>query len=205
MTKVSWNKEIIARQRVEPRLVGGKLNGRHLIEHNTRISGGVYVSSGPRLAITVDGRSPEVSRLYRTMLERAGLKGSLNEVEQNIFLNHVFCITKETIKTDGSRYMETFEGFIRASDNEMPLENFIKMQIGDCRIFALLAGVLIERLIDEGFLIGSASIDRNTVEEKGGHAWARFSDFFGTVTILDVTNDYTGPEDGGPWHYKRPD
>jgi hypothetical protein len=203
MPKVAWNKDIMARTRVAHRLVDGKLNGRHLIEHDSRISGGVYLSSSPRLAITVDGNSPELLRLHQTVLERASILGPLNEVEENIYLGHVCCLARQIIKNDVFNYMEIFEKFMHANDHEMPLDTFIKIEIGDCRMFALLAGALTEKLTDEGLLLGSVSIDRNTVEDKGGHVWTRYKDFCGTVTIIDATNDYIGPENGGRWVYKR--
>lgn len=205
MPKVAWNKDMLARTRVAHRLVDGKLNGRHLIERDTRISGGIYLSASPRLAITVDGTFPEVSVLHQRILERAQLVSPLIEVPENVFLNHVCSITRQTINNDVLGYVGIFEGVINSNDHQMSLDDFIKTQIGDCRVFALLAGVLTERLTDGDLLLGSVSVDRNTVEGLGGHVWARYKDFFGTVTIIDATNNYVGDEEGGPWIYRRPD
>ena len=205
MRKVSWEKDMLARTRVAPRLTDGKLNGRHLIEHDTRISGGIYISATPRLAITVDSNSPEISSIFKNMLERAGKDIPLEEVEENIFLGHVLSITKEAIRTHNSSYIDTVEKFINAPDHEVPLDNFIKLGIGDCRAFALLAGFLTERLTDMLLLLGTANVDRNTVEGHGGHAWVRYKDFFGKVTIIDAPNSYVGTEENGLWVYRRPD
>jgi len=198
-----WGKDMAARARVASRLVDGKLGGRRLIEYGTRISGGIYVSQSERLAITVDGASPEISSLYQRMLGWAKKDGPLEFVEQNIFLNLVCTISGMAIKTDGSNYMQTFEGFIKASDHIMSLDDFIKIQIGDCRVFGLLSGVLAEKLSDDNLILGGVSIDRNSIKGEGGHAWARFEHMFGGVTIIDATNNYVGDEEGGPWVYKR--
>jgi hypothetical protein len=136
MEGIFWGKDAAARARVAPRLIDGKLNGRHLIEHDTRISGGIYIN---------------------------------------------------------------------APDHEVPLDNFIKLGIGDCRAFALLAGSLTERLTDMLLLLGTVNVDRNMIQDRGGHAWVRYKDFFGKVTIIDAPNQYLGDEISGLWAYKRPE
>jgi len=193
----------MARARVAPRLIDGKLNGRHLIERGTRISGGIYVSTNERLAITVDAASPEVSSIYERMLSWAGNSAPLNRVEQRTFLNVVCIISRQAITTRDQASMEAFEGRFDAGHHEMPLDTFIKMKLGDCRVLSLLAGVLTEKLIDDKFISGKVTIDRNTVEGQGGHAWVRFEDATGRATIIDATNDYVGDEEGGQWVYKR--
>ena len=205
MSKIFWGKEMMARQRLGPRIVDGKFLGRPLIERDTRISGGVYISQNARLAIRVDADSFAISSLYEKVLKEAGKSFMLDQISERVFLDHVSVAVKETIKSDTSGFLETMEEFINASDHKISLDDFIEMGIGDCRIFALLSGVLIEKLIDDRFIAGKVSIDRNVILNFGGHVWARFENTEGKVTIVDIANDYIGPEEGGPWIYKRPE
>ncbi len=203
MMKVSWNKDMVARTRVEKQLVNGRLNGRHLIERDTRLSGGIYLSEMERLAITVDNNTPNISTLYRKVIGEAERYGALDRVSDRIFVRLAFESTKDAIKTDPFGLLDVIKSFWTASDMGISLDDLINMQIGDCRVFALTCATLVERLIDEGFVRGKISIDRNAIEDKGGHVWARFTNHMGLVTILDATLDHFGPEDGGRWVYKR--
>ena len=204
LTKVFWQKAASARARISSRLVDGKLNGRHLIESDTRISGGVYVSETSRLAITVDGKSDKISSLYQKLLLETGKSGPLNSIPAPAFLGHVMDLVRKTLQNDCLGFLQTFEGVLNRPDAEISLDLLTEMEITDCRVFSLLAGVLTEKLIDDKFVIGKVSIDRNAVLDVGGHVWDRFQGKGGQIIILDATNDYLGPEESKIWPYKRP-
>jgi hypothetical protein len=207
---VFWHKDILARRRIAPELVDGRLNDRHLIEKDTPISGGAYVSENRRLIIEVNGESTKMSGIYQQFLETVGKNTTLDSICTRHFLSHVMETTRGILKNDYLDFLQTFEGLVNLlnaktlCDTRISLDMMVEMEIADCRIYSLLSGVLIERLIEDKFILGRVSLDRNAVKGLGGHVWARFTALDGEVTIVDATNNYLGDENSDIWPYKRP-
>ncbi len=201
----------------------GVFAGRRIIGRDTIINGGVYVGSGQREAIVVDDQkySLELGTTYQELRQKMELESrkptghpkiptfqlvheiagqklggnkSESELEQQI-AKHLQALT-------GSPVGVSPEGI----DVKVTLNDFINKGAGVCRHRALLAGYLIERLIQDGVMQGRVSIDRNTIPSKGGHAWVRYEGPNRHVFIIDPSIGYWGPIEKAPkvWSYKRP-
>lgn len=193
----------------------GLFAGRRIIGRNTPINGGVYVGSGAREAIVVDDRQYPQELMQVSQQLSAALERHVAGSGKNIF-SYVYEVTK--VNLGGSQKPETIERLIeqdvaritgaRGPDATVPLNLFIKNRRGVCRQRALLAGYLIEQLIQKGKLKGKVSVDRNTIPGLGGHAWARYESPDGkAVIIIDPSLEYVGPIAKAPkkvWDYNRP-
>ena len=186
--------------------LGGLYYGdRFVIHRDTRIDGGVSFGEGAREAIVVDSKKyPRVNEVY----ER--LKSSVKD--NATVLWDVYDIVDKTLRYDEAYANEMAE---RYPDRKVSLDVFIGNGKGVCRHMALLCGVLLEKLCDEGVINGKASIDRNSIPAIGGHAWCRYTSANGQSYIVDVTQHFIGRLDktlkyikiGGynVWDYYRPE
>lgn len=201
-----------------PNVKYGRFDGRPIIGHDTRITGGVYIGGGAREAIVVDDHHSESTdpnkreqekqeqaiydKIYTEVLEKVISKTPPEAIPSDAdILQSVYDIVYQVLQ-----YNEGFAHRIKEKhkDQEVNLSGFIDARKGVCRHQALLVGYLLERLIDEGKLHGKASIQRNAIDGYGAHAWANFTAENGTEYIVDVAQEYVGrakdaPDDG--WIY----
>ncbi|MDO8551356.1 MAG: hypothetical protein Q7S03_01585 [bacterium] len=202
----------------------GWFAGRRIIGRDTPINGGVYLGSGKREAIVVDGQKypQELNETYSELRRMMSLPSSVRGGKS--ILEMVYDISGSRLggnineeefnrRTQGLRFQitgrasSTWEGNIE--DVKVTLNDFMRLKAGVCRHRALLAGYLLERLINEGVLKGRVSVDRNTVRGRGGHAWARYETPERRVFIIDPSLGYVGRLDKAPktkdgWSYARP-
>jgi len=202
--EMGWNKTANMIARVGPRLRNGLLNGMPLISRDSRIDKGIYLSgSRARVGISVDfERSGQVQMLYNRILDRSMENG---RISKSSLLDNVMWEVREALNYDSKHQLYSIEKTL-PPDHLIQLEFFMSFRRADCRAMALLAGVLLERLIDQGHLRGTVSIDRNDDKKTGGHVWARYASPAGIVIIVDPAKNFLGLIDnaGAPWDYHRP-
>ena len=187
----------------------GSFAGRHIIARDTKINGGVYLGAGVREAIVVDDEKypQELDQVYKELSQRMkNLRGV------NLF-TMIHDITREKMgRNQGLGVEKEVDNLVRqlvteyGPDTKIRLNKFLEKGIGVCRHRALLAGYLIERLVNEGVLKGKVSIDRSTIYGKGGHAWVRWEGSGGEIIIIDPSIGFVGKIENAPkvWDYKRP-
>lgn len=97
------------------------------------------------------------------------------------------------------------------NDGMVNLSEFMSEGIGTCIHKALLAGYLLERMVQEVPELKGAkvSVDRNRNRQKtDAHAWVRM-EMGGKVYIIDPQKQYVGTLEKAPeysiWDYRRPD
>jgi len=179
--------------------------GRPKIDIDTKIDGGVYLGVNPREALVVDFDNSNCLRtLFNVACSRAN-DGKIGEVYEH--LQSVYQITREAFPLGGEKRVNEFIKERGFEDNvKVNLDVFIANGIGVCRHMALTSGVLLEKFIDMGFIDGKVSVDRNeTIFER--HAWARYTESNGNVTIVDPALSYFGkpltPTLRHRWDYRR--
>lgn len=203
----------------------GYFAGRHIIARDTPINKGVYLGSSPRDAIVVDDEKypQELGESYAELckwFEFERFQGNIKNGDHLLF-EKVLEMTKQRLGGDDPDIIEKVDSEIRrvrelewtkngrlmSGDIKIPLNLFIKKGVGVCRHRALLAGYLLERMVNYGQIFGSVSIDRNTIKGKGGHAWVRFTDGK-DIIIIDPSLGYVGKlQDASVavWDYRRPE
>ncbi len=187
----------------------GVYQGRPIIGRDRPINKGVYLGESEREAIVVDGKKDqELSAVYdelqirlRNNYQRQG-----ENYKQNL-LSEVWRLVKEKIPYDENNVTRILQK-LPEPDTKVYLSSFFGG--GVCRHQALLAGYLLERLSKDGVVKGKVSVDRNYVDNLGGHAWARYKNSGGEVFILDPAQNYIGPLDQMSekqyrWFYERPE
>lgn len=197
-------------------------HGRPVISRDSQVNGGVYIVPGSQEAIVVDdGTKPKegdrpkeinthYQKAFNDFIDLAKSYGV--SVRQGVRRDQITDMLKALLISVGDTigYDIKFSEYIRSNfkDRKINLHDFIAEGKGVCRHQALLAGYILERLINGGFVSGSVSVDRNYVEDKGGHAWARYTDEKGRIYIIDPTNGYAGKLDRKSnkiWSYSRPE
>jgi len=180
--------------------------GRPVISRDTSINGGVYLGANERNdAIVVDDQDyPDLNKVFARFLQRY-IEG--NDHYKNNLLQEILEFTQEIIPYNQNSE-NTMSQQLKEADKKVSLTNYF-YRGGACRHQALLAGYLLERLKREGFVKGRASIDRNTIQGKGGHAWIRYVNSSGEVYIIDPAQDYVGTLEeanvDADWSYGRPE
>jgi len=181
--------------------------GRDIIGRDCPINGGVYLGGGEREAIVVDDiKQPELLFVYKELLKRKQEKEQKGESFKSAALMDVFNLVKETLPYNEGAVTKVTQGL--KPDQKITLSSFLREKGGICRHQALLTGYLLEKLKTEGFVGGKASVDRNFVPNRGGHAWVRYVNSGGEVFIIDPAQDFIGRiEQAGKdkWFYKRPE
>ncbi len=195
--------------------------GRRIISRDTPIDKGVFMVLGIQEAIVVDlSKDKYIYEFYRTAekeINKLNLKPLLKKTKIKLeeqILNIVFNIVKSKIeyskeKTEQNLYrIKEKHKLNTITDVKVKLGYILKNGYGVCRHSCLVTGVIIEKLITEGYLKGNVSIDRNMSTEKGGHAWCRYTNDKGQTHILDTAQQENPVklEDtiNGYWNYHRP-
>jgi hypothetical protein len=209
MDLCKWNRSINMIDRShEIRSIDDALvfQGRPVIRRDTRINGGVYLGANAREAVVVDfEKDREIMALYEKVLSAAEGR------DEEGILQAVFDKVSKSFSRRSSRHVEQLVDWLGlGNDQKVLLGMFVREKTGCCRHSALACGAIIEKLIDEGYLKGKVSVDRNSfniLSYNLAHAWCRYTSAEGRVTVLDVAKDYIGgltkKGDIVPWEYKR--
>lgn len=200
--------------------LGDTYLGRRLIGRDADVRGGIYFGTYRGEAIVIDPEKypEEYERYYQEAAELADLG---NGVDPSLVLSAVFT----TVESNMSYSQEGVERTLKdiASDEgktslpdgtKVELSAFMQEGVGVCRHQALTCAALLERFKDEDHIRGDISVDRNQrwsprEEERGGHAWTRYTAHSGIVYIMDVAQGYFGrlenTDADAQWNYMRPE
>jgi len=179
-----------------------KFNGRHVIERDSPIDGGVSLGGISREAIVVDSQtSTEIQKLYRQAME------SLRCISEEEVLYQTNRAVDRAMNYNNKRleYYLKKNGFV--NEKEVSIDFFLKVGCGVCRHSALVNGVLLELFRKDGFLQGRPSIDR-CEDDRGAHEWCRYTNAEGQVHILDPAMRFFGTLEQSmetEWDYRRPE
>lgn len=191
----------------------GKWQGRDLIHRDSRINKGVYLCAGVgreplgEACVVDDSKMPALLSCYEELKRRAGEASERTGLPlKQLMLETAFGLTQEVMPYN-SDYVESVANQ-HVAGAKVGLDVYLYGAGGVCRHQALLAGYLIEKMVDEGILHGKVSVDRNFVPGEGGHAWVRYTNSGGEVFILDTAQNYCGSlerskKEAG-WDYRRP-
>ncbi len=183
----------------------GKFRGRNIISRDSPIIGGIYIGAAEREAIVVDEKYGELIKVYQELLLKRD-----KEIAKGVdFKDGVLKEVWELVMKKMPYNLEATQRVIaeHTHDDKFALDSFLLNKVGICRHQALLGGYLLEKLIAEGKIHGRVSVDRNYVEEKGGHAWVRYTNSNNEVFIIDPAQHYFGrldEIDEDRWFYERP-
>lgn len=205
---------------------GERYQGRRLIERDGPIDGGVYFGTYGGEALVVDSKKYpeqydrlfEIAKKKASTIEQRGKFGRKKhvqgEVQRGQVLEAVFETVKEQMKYSQEGVDKTLGSIDHKDGGKVDLSMFMEDGVGVCRHQALVAGVLLEKMKDEGHIRGNVSVDRNMnwspKGEPSGHAWVRYTSHGGDVVVLDVAQDYLGFLDEtvgrkDMWNYLRPE
>ena len=206
--------------------VPARYKGRPVIKRDSPVNGGVYIVPGIQEAIVVnDGTKPRdgeqvneklsvnesYQRAYRAFVTKARAKGVeadhvIKTSQTRETMEAALESVKEQLRYDIGIAIEAEQEF---PDKKMNLNWFMEQKKGVCRHQALLAAYFIEKAINGGYMRGSASVDRNRIPGKGGHAWMRYTSAEGQVFIVDPAQDFVGTleesRQAAEWDYSRPE
>jgi len=189
----------------------GYYGGRHIIGHDSRINGGVYIGGTAREAIVVDD-SRDNSSLLRdsyAKLRHAIVRTSplryrwRNKVPVAHALKAAYDYTQQLIPYDLDATHKITDAY--PSDQKLDITKFIGG--GVCRHQALLAGYFTEKMIDEGLLNGEVHVERNSTT-AGAHAWVKYTPSSGEVYFIDPAQQFIGTAReaaSAQWDYTLPE
>ncbi|RJQ16895.1 hypothetical protein C4573_02435 [Candidatus Woesearchaeota archaeon] len=199
-----WNRSSHGQQRLNHEVNNGTYQGRPIIKRDSRINGGVSLGASPREAIVVDFQYGELDRQYQPLAQAVQRNPCAHE--STILLAVYRVIDRVFIKRADKDLDFLIKKLDVKDDEKTKLDHFIRNGTGVCRHMALTAGALIERLIDEGYLTGKISVDRNDIP-AGAHAWARYTSQKGEVIIIDPSLKFFGKlnDPKACWPYARPE
>lgn len=206
-----------------------EFQGRPIIRRDSPINGGVYLGGRQREAIVVDDEKhpDELLESYRAFDQRLSrleffkklqfFKKGGRDINSDDIVNQAYYTVLEYVPVNEEHVKKLLRD--HSADRKISLGSYIRTKEdkknknnigGVCRHQALEGAYLIEKRIREGKLKGKVSVDRSEIPGIGGHAWARFTDEFGEVYIIDSTWGYKGklsevPESDIKWIYARPE
>lgn len=185
-----WNRSDLAKERLLGKgllkMHDGKYfyAGRPLIHRDSPIDGGVYVGGAEREAVVVDfDQSSALKFIYQGVLSlcidgegafhKSSALGAVYDAVESVFPSR----TEESVRTF------TQELDVRA-DGKVSLDAFLKHRTGWCTHRALTAAALLERLVNDGYLSGTAHVCRAETPEAP-HAWCEYTNSHNQVFLID--------------------
>lgn len=186
----------------------GKYQGRDIIGRNTRVNMGVYLGGSDEAIVVDDVKTDTLLKTYNKLLDMREAAKSQGKHFKDGILEDVFLIASEALPYSLDRVDKINQNHNVKYGDKVSLSVYIDEKAGVCRHQALLAGYLLEKLVDDGYLRGQVSVERNFVKDKGGHVWVRYTTHEGKEIIIDPAQHFIGyledvdPEDR--WFYKRP-
>lgn len=177
----------------------GYYRERPIIGRGTPINGGIYLGGEAREAIVVDDKESFRLGWYNWKLGNrifhADSEYSVLAVTHGL-VNEIMPYDPATTK----KIAEPYYG-----DKSINLGAFVKAKAGVCRHQALLAGYLLESLINQDRIPGKVSVRRNTIDSLGAHCWAEYEADSGDVYVIDPAQQYLGLKEAahyqGRWRY----
>ncbi len=164
--------------------------GWQVIGSGSRVDGGIYFGRKPREAIVVDMRRPgsTLRQVYDDWVqaicgvrEAADVRRDLND---NL-ARHVAELVATYMPYDEAAVHQLERLGVLQPDEPVDLDLFLHAKGGVCRHQVCFVGAILERLADQGWLQGTASLERKFVAGWFSHAWVRFASRDGRVWVLD--------------------
>lgn len=161
----------------------GHHDGRHIIGRDCRINGGVYFTGYGEILVVDDTKyRRELALVYRAILLQICVPFIAGRLSEQYVMRCVYRTVKQVLRYD----LEYSSALAWRYDNKrVALNKCLRARRGVCRHQALLAAYVIERLINDGYMRGKVSIDRNR-SYRGGHAWTRYTAPNGTAYVIDA-------------------
>jgi hypothetical protein len=193
----------------KPESRNGKWLGRPIIGRDTPINGGVYLVGGIDEAVVVDDtKQPELIETYQQLKQIIAQRTQQKENYKKHILDDTFDLVQQVMPYSMESVVQISRELSLKPDQKVALSAYINNQGGVCRHQALLCAYLLEKLKSEGFIRGQASIDRNSILGKGGHAWVRYTNSVGEIFIIDPAQDFLDKLNNAgenEWFYQRPE
>lgn len=199
---MNWKRTEAVLKRLEDKV---SYEGRHIIKRDSPIDGGVYLGGRKREAIVVDSvKHPLIGQVYDEV--KAICIGLDNQTTTAMVLGTVFNTVKLRLRYSEEETEKIIKERRAVDDRKISLGAFLDEQYGVCRHQALLTAFLLEKFIKENYLEGKVSVDRNSWA-LGAHAWCRYTNKEGKVTILDAAHNFIGSLEASlkhsKWDYRR--
>jgi hypothetical protein len=190
---------------------------RHLIGRDSQIAEGMYGGSYGGETIVVDYNSDKA--YYDAAIDQVKQRATVTnpdgtpKIDKNMILDSVFQTTKEKLPYNKEGVDRIFQTYGGKDHTKLALSVYMESGAGVCRHQALLAGLMIEKLGEEGILRGHASVDRSIQwpeeGDPGGHAWVRYTNSAEQVFIIDPAQNFIGSLEEAAtrqrgWNYLRP-
>lgn len=186
--------------------------GREIIGRDTKINGGVYMVADyfgqPRgEACVVDEMTqPPLQTCYQKLLTRAAdYQKKTGMATSQFLLNMTMDLVEEVMPYNAAFVDKVVATYTPGT--KISLGSYVDHHAGVCRHQALLAGYMLEKAIQEGYLRGRVSVDRNFIPGEGGHAWVRYTNAQGQIYILDAAQHFRGTLEEANrlahWDYRR--
>ena len=166
----------------------GSFSGRPIIGEYSRINGGVYLSATAKEAIVVEerygGLEPIYSQLMVAFVRKNGSRiRATNEAELvqaaiELAQDKLTFVTEPTIEMLGQKE-------VLKPDEKVTLDVFIEHGLGTARHQVLLAGYLLEKLKDQGYLHGKIIIDGTMTDGKNTQEKLVYSSEAGDLYIFE--------------------
>jgi len=229
---IKWDKDDeILEKLVQKNLIKeNKYGGRHVIQRDSEVLNGVYLSEYPDEnileAIVVDPEveDSELRKLYEDARSRASVCG---ELQKEYILEAVVKTVVEAMPLFDDKEVysilrgaEDMRGRGADKGRKMPVDHFINWRVGNKNKYALACAALLEMFKDDEDINGDISVDRNQVEDENGNVsenvWCRYTNADGEVYILEVVRNELGRAEGfayglekaiakNSWPYNRPE
>lgn len=211
----------------------GKFAGRDIISRDTTMGGSKPEATVDIRALSGGGEATVVDAVNAGEIEKQGykkLEDRYNEklqrlraaegdlVESGSVARLIYDTVRESIGYD-SDYADSVAAHVRESSttgtNKVNLGWYLNDGKGVCRHMALAAAWLGGGAAERGELTGRVTAEVNQrLEDNSAHEWARFTDSFGEVYIIDPAHGYFGrlkdsldltSDENKRWYYFRDD
>lgn len=182
---------------------GYHLNHAIIGRASKSVKDGVYLGGSRREAILVDDKSRVLNQVYKDLYSE--LNRGVTLMTRTV-LTTVMRKVQEVMPYSGDKTKKISQPY--SNDQLIGLSEYVDKRAGVCRHQALLAALLLENLISDGFLKGRTWVERNTiVDEDGGgtHAWAMYESPDGIKFVVDAAQHFVGTKEQarekGKWDY----
>lgn len=184
--------------------------GRRIITRDSEINKGISFVENTEAIVVDDEKQPLLQLTYSNCLNRILSKsGKKGHGYKQFVLPEVYDTVSRSIPSYSQEKLDRLhEQYGIKPKQKVGLDVYIGNG-GMCRHQALLGGYLLERLGNEGYIGGRASIERNIIGDNG-HAWVRYTNSQGEIYIVDTARQYLGSlqeslKVRGGWDYRRPE
>ena len=166
----------------------GKYREHHIIgRYSDSVKGGVYGTWGSELMV-VDDESLQIQQLEHEFAESLPARDETLEPRTLLITAGKFAARTLAYDLQATHELSKphFDGGFDM--RTIALSEYVRHGVGVCRHQAVLTALLVENMIERGYLRGSVNVERNSEPDlQSAHAWAVYRDDK-TELIIDPTN-----------------